>query len=318
MGLPGRVVLFVFLAAAAPAGAAPLRISYNLQSTDPTEDQLAALTSYIRDNKGSYFLLQGFACDTGGFRVSLKIASQRQDKIQALIQKEIGRDHTALANPAVIEGEPRIEHRKLEIEAFKTPEALTAAVRLANENTARFHSAFQVETPPETHNEPEDGHPLLWLGLLLAALVVVFIYFILTGNERKRRRHALTPEQAEAVQAITGEAPVQPSQKTRKHRIVTAESVIEPAAFVKELKPMASKKKASKPGPTIKKALDKAYENRSLGEIAKSPVHSLQGLTPRHSKMLEEAFGVKTVEDLAGLKYFELARAITVLARYED
>ncbi|MBX7087080.1 MAG: hypothetical protein K1X70_11645 [Leptospirales bacterium] len=81
---------------------------------------------------------------------------------------------------------------------------------------------------------------------------------------------------------------------------------------------MASKKKASKPGPTIKKALDKAYENRSLGEIAKSPVHSLQGLTPRHSKMLEEAFGVKTVEDLAGLKYFELARAITVLARYED
>ncbi|MBL8019848.1 MAG: hypothetical protein K8S54_20505 [Spirochaetia bacterium] len=80
---------------------------------------------------------------------------------------------------------------------------------------------------------------------------------------------------------------------------------------------MASKKKV-KPVPTIRKALDKQFETRSLGEIAKSPIHALQGLTPRHSKMLEEAFGIKTVEDLASLKYFELARAITVLARYEE
>ena len=78
------------------------------------------------------------------------------------------------------------------------------------------------------------------------------------------------------------------------------------------------KKPAAKVNPiTIRGAVDREDEGRSLGELAKAPISSLEGLTPRHERMLEEAFGVKTVEDLARLKYVEIARAIVVLSQYE-
>lgn len=79
---------------------------------------------------------------------------------------------------------------------------------------------------------------------------------------------------------------------------------------------MASKKKAINP-ISIRGAVDKAFEEKSLGELRRSPVDALQGLSARHARLLEEAFGIKTVEDLARLRYVEIARAIVVLAEYE-
>ncbi|MCB1324044.1 MAG: hypothetical protein H7A21_01075 [Spirochaetales bacterium] len=68
---------------------------------------------------------------------------------------------------------------------------------------------------------------------------------------------------------------------------------------------------------SIRGAVDKAFEEKSLGELRRSPVDALQGLSARHARLLEEAFGIKTVEDLARLRYVEIARAIVVLAEYE-
>lgn len=83
---------------------------------------------------------------------------------------------------------------------------------------------------------------------------------------------------------------------------------------------MGSKKKSSKKKVTpisIRGAVAREYEESSLGELSQAPIDALEGLTARHARMLEEAFGIQTVEDLARLKYVELARAICILARYE-
>ena len=85
---------------------------------------------------------------------------------------------------------------------------------------------------------------------------------------------------------------------------------------------MAAQKKQSKAKskitPTsIRGAGDRDLDDQSLGELSRAPIDALEGLTPRHARMLEEAFGIKTVEDLARLKYVEIARAIVVLAHYE-
>jgi len=68
----------------------------------------------------------------------------------------------------------------------------------------------------------------------------------------------------------------------------------------------------------ISKAVDKAYENKRLKEIADSPVSALQGLSEGDAKHLLEAFNVKTVRDLAELKYVKWAQAIVALADTES
>jgi len=64
----------------------------------------------------------------------------------------------------------------------------------------------------------------------------------------------------------------------------------------------------------INKAVDKAYEGKSFKEIADSPVDALQGVSAGDAVKLKEAFNVKTVRDLATLKYVKWAQAITTLA----
>lgn len=67
----------------------------------------------------------------------------------------------------------------------------------------------------------------------------------------------------------------------------------------------------------INKAVDKAYESKSLKEIANAPVDALQGVSENDAKLLKEAFGVDTVKELAELKYVKMAQAIVALADYE-
>lgn len=68
----------------------------------------------------------------------------------------------------------------------------------------------------------------------------------------------------------------------------------------------------------INKAVDKAYESKSLKEIADAPVDALQGVSAKDAALLKEAFNIKTVRDLAELKYSKWARAIVFLADTEE
>jgi hypothetical protein len=63
----------------------------------------------------------------------------------------------------------------------------------------------------------------------------------------------------------------------------------------------------------LDKALDKAYENKSLDDILAAPPSALAGLTERHDELLKE-FGIKSLRDLGTNKYFALAGALVALS----
>lgn len=67
----------------------------------------------------------------------------------------------------------------------------------------------------------------------------------------------------------------------------------------------------------INKALDKAYEGKSLRELTEMPLAGFEGLTDESAKHLEK-LGVKTVRDLAEWKYVAWAQAIVALAKTEE
>lgn len=68
----------------------------------------------------------------------------------------------------------------------------------------------------------------------------------------------------------------------------------------------------------INAAVDKAYETKTLKEIADAPVDALQGVSANDAVKLKEAFNIKTVRDLANLKFFHWANAIVTLADKEE
>jgi len=67
----------------------------------------------------------------------------------------------------------------------------------------------------------------------------------------------------------------------------------------------------------INKIVDKKYEKMSFNELADSPVDVISGISENDAKLLKEAFKVKTVADLAKLKYVRWAQAICTLAEGE-
>jgi hypothetical protein len=64
----------------------------------------------------------------------------------------------------------------------------------------------------------------------------------------------------------------------------------------------------------LEKKLMKAWEGKSAQELADAPVTVLEGLTKEDAELLEKAFGVKTIRDLAKQKHFRWAQAIVTLA----
>jgi hypothetical protein len=64
----------------------------------------------------------------------------------------------------------------------------------------------------------------------------------------------------------------------------------------------------------LDKILDKAYEEKSLGEIVEAPVDALSGVSEGDAKLLLDAFKIKTVGDLGRNKYFRAAAALVDLA----
>ena len=68
----------------------------------------------------------------------------------------------------------------------------------------------------------------------------------------------------------------------------------------------------------INKVLDKQYENMPLKELKNAPVSAIQGISESDADLLKQAFNVKTIYDLAKLKYVKWAQAICVLADGEE
>ena len=68
---------------------------------------------------------------------------------------------------------------------------------------------------------------------------------------------------------------------------------------------------------TLDKALDKAYENKSLEEILDAPVAALAGISDGDAQHLAAAFNIKTVRDLGTSKYFLLAQTLVALSGHE-
>ena len=68
----------------------------------------------------------------------------------------------------------------------------------------------------------------------------------------------------------------------------------------------------------INKAGDKAYESKTLAEIADSPVDALEGVSAGDAELLAKAFNVKSIRDLGTNKYFLTAQAIVALAGKEE
>jgi len=68
----------------------------------------------------------------------------------------------------------------------------------------------------------------------------------------------------------------------------------------------------------INKAVDKAYESKTLKEIADSPVDALEGVSAGDAELLAKAFNVKSIRDLGTNKYFLTAQAIVALAGKEE
>lgn len=64
----------------------------------------------------------------------------------------------------------------------------------------------------------------------------------------------------------------------------------------------------------ISTKVDKAWESKSLADLANAPVETLQGVTAADAAALKQAFGITTVRDLGTNKYFLWAQAIAKLA----
>ncbi len=289
----------------------PTALYYQFQEADLSPVNRTALVNALALGRktGPYILVQGFACDLGGYDASIGIAEIRGEVVRRLIVAA-GNDPALIrvADPVVIPGEDRPAHRRVEISFYPDSDSLLAAKRKAD---------AAAEAKSETFLKTEAGSRLPWKWILLALLLLaLLLYWIIRRSRRDETnmdflaQHALRAEEAEALEVLTGGSigPLLPAppEDRRPH--------------TRRLKMPAPKKTKQPPrlNPiSIRSAVDRDFEGKTLTELLASPVHALQGLSPRHSKMLQEAFGIKTVEDLARLKYFEIAKAIAILAKYE-
>jgi hypothetical protein len=65
----------------------------------------------------------------------------------------------------------------------------------------------------------------------------------------------------------------------------------------------------------LAKALDKAYEDKSLNDILDASPAALAGVTDADAKHLEEAFNIKTVRQFGENKYFAIAAALAAVEK---
>ncbi|MEQ9366249.1 MAG: hypothetical protein RIF32_18565 [Leptospirales bacterium] len=367
----------------APPEPRTLKLRFPLQEVDVDPDRRQELRAFLAEHslRSPYFLIQGFACDTGGYDISIRVARRRGSSVAAEITASAG---TALrsagerlvrqADPAVLHGSGREEFRRAEIRVFRNAVLRDRALVAANRAAAGWNQAARlapdargaaVENSTNSAGTGSSRKQLYFLFGLLLLLLAVGLIWLYSGRRNPTERHRLTAEEAEALELLTGGevAPIPaggagsefqtgaaaPKHSNHKSKpgagAVPAENASGAAPeglraasgptpedrsraatgrmanFIDRARKQTmgvKKKSKTKITPiSIRGAVDRDFEEKSLGELSRAPIHALEGLTPRHARMMEEAFGVKTVEDLARLKYVEIARAIVVLSRYE-
>jgi len=68
----------------------------------------------------------------------------------------------------------------------------------------------------------------------------------------------------------------------------------------------------------IHKALDKAWEGKPFKGVAEAPVSALAGVSEKDAELLAQAFGIRTIRDMANSKSFKWARAVVIAADLEE
>ncbi|MFN3430635.1 MAG: hypothetical protein ACK46X_11855 [Candidatus Sericytochromatia bacterium] len=64
----------------------------------------------------------------------------------------------------------------------------------------------------------------------------------------------------------------------------------------------------------LETALDKAYETKPLTEILAASPAALAGVSDKDAELLKQAFGIKSIQDMATNKFFLTAQALVNLA----
>ncbi|GAB7044705.1 MULTISPECIES: hypothetical protein [Catenuloplanes] len=64
----------------------------------------------------------------------------------------------------------------------------------------------------------------------------------------------------------------------------------------------------------LAKAVDKAYQDKSLTELVDAPVSALAGVSDNDAELLKKAFNISTVGDLGRSPYFRTAAALVDLS----
>ena len=59
---------------------------------------------------------------------------------------------------------------------------------------------------------------------------------------------------------------------------------------------------------------DKAFESRSVDDLADAPVTALHGVSDAAAEHLRAAFGIRTVRDLGTNEFFRWAQSVATLA----
>jgi len=67
----------------------------------------------------------------------------------------------------------------------------------------------------------------------------------------------------------------------------------------------------------LNKLVDKAWEDKGIGELLDAPPSALEGLTKKHDELLAE-LKIKTIRDLGNWKYAAKAHALVQLADGES
>jgi hypothetical protein len=317
-----------------------LTLYFPLQETEPGREGAERLESYLRaTGNPAFYLVQGFGCDTGGYAVSMKVAASRGDSLAAsLRQSGVPARRVFVARAIVLSGTDRVRYRRAEVKLYESETAARAALALANARAERINditrARLAADSGPSDRGDPDDTPGsavdqatrasartgLYWLLALLALVIIIAFLWIYTGRHVRNARHMLDSDDAEALEILTGGAvtPLPPTTQADDEAGTRPGRVTEFIRSARKQTMGAKKKSKAKITPiSIRGAVDREFEDRSLSDLARSPIHALEGLTPRHARMLEEGFGIKTVEDLARLKYVEIARAIVVLSRYE-
>ncbi len=265
-----------------------------------------------------------------GERMALRIR-------EALEESQEG--HTIeMANPIIPrQYNDQLTSSRVRLELYDDPAKMALAKKLYNQE-AEENLQYWMQAKPEFQGKESDslkGYPLLLPGeeqapvaLLSIALVAVELLLGLVPlvwfyRIRKTRNHLsinndeqillemASLSQPDQMAEFSGELKIPQIKKSK-----TPRSMQDWIDMRKEFAMGQSTNNGN--GFTFDQFLTGEFKGKSVEQILQSPVHALEGLSPRHSKILEEAFGIMTVEDLSRLKYVEIAKAFAIIAKYKN